>query len=151
MYIIIVFCCCILFGFIGVTPLYGGFFSVISIACSSAWRLETESPRVTRREYWMTYRGPGFLAVVRFGSSPTSSVSLPIAICLSVFLCFVDRAYWQERGGGDGEGAKSYGGEKAWSSKSFRQYSLVPIYIESNRETYFAAGRQPNHWAAPHP
>jgi hypothetical protein len=29
------------------------------------------------REYWMIYRGPGFLAVVRIGSSPTPSPFLP--------------------------------------------------------------------------
>ncbi len=55
--------------------------------------------------------GPGFLAVVWFGSSPTPS---PLASCLSfpVFLFVAGRAYL--RGGGGG--AKSYAGEKAWSS-----------------------------------
>ncbi len=31
------------------------------------------TPPYSVREYWMIYRGPGFLAVVWFGSSPTSS------------------------------------------------------------------------------
>ncbi len=45
------------------------------------------------REYWMTYRGPGFLAVVGSGSFPTLSslLSFPVCICL-----------WRERGRGDG-------------------------------------------------
>ncbi len=38
-------------------------------------------------------------------------------LSVSVFLCVDGRAYWQERrGGGGGGGAKSYDGEKAWSS-----------------------------------
>ncbi len=36
--------------------------------------------------------------------------ALPSATCLSfsVFLCVAGRAYWKERGGGGGVGAKSY-------------------------------------------
>ncbi len=58
------------------------------------------------REYWMIYRGPGFLAVIWFGSFPTSSpspVSKASCLCLLVFLCVADRAYWREMGGGGGE------------------------------------------------
>jgi hypothetical protein len=52
----------------------------------------------------MPYRGPGFLAIVRFGSSPTSPASLPISICLS--LSVLGRAYLQE-GGGGGDGGEA--------------------------------------------
>ncbi len=45
---------------------------------------------VLGREDWMIFRGPGFLAVICFGSTPTS---------FSVFLCVAGRAYWQEIGG----------------------------------------------------
>ncbi len=69
------------------------------------------------REYWMICRGPGFLAVVWFGSfpPPPSPVSK------------LDRRHiqedwerettcWGRGGGGKAIGAKSYDGEKAWSS-----------------------------------
>ncbi len=45
------------------------------------------------REDWMVYKGPGFLAVVWFGSSPTSS---PVSK-LSLFLSLPPRAHWRER------------------------------------------------------
>jgi hypothetical protein len=59
----------------------------------------------------MIYREPGFLTVVWFGPPP-----LPLASCLSfsLFQSIAGRACWRERGGGGG--AKSYDGEKAWSS-----------------------------------
>jgi hypothetical protein len=51
-------------------------------------------------EYWMIYRGPGFLAVVWFGSTPTSFPPLPSPTCFSfsVLLCVASPAYWGERG-----------------------------------------------------
>ncbi len=56
-----------------------------------------------------------FFTVVWFGSSPHP---LPPASCLffSVFSCVACRAYWRERGKEGGGGAKTYDGEKAWSS-----------------------------------
>ncbi len=69
--------------------------------------------RYTHTESIEWFRGPGFLSVLRFGSSHTFSRRLPSASCLSGFLCVAGWAYWQERGLG---GAKSYDGEKAWSS-----------------------------------
>ena len=61
------------------------------------------------REYWMSYRGPGFLPVVWFGSTPTPFPHLPSASCLSfsVFLYVAGQIYWWERGEGVGWGAKS--------------------------------------------
>ncbi len=58
-------------------------------------------------EYWMIYRGPGFLPIVLFGSSPTPFPPLRSASCLSfsVFLCVAGRAYWREKRG-DGLGDK---------------------------------------------
>jgi len=44
-----------------------------------------------RREYWMIYRGPGFLDVVWFGPPPPS---------FSGFLCVAGRIYWREEGVG---------------------------------------------------
>ncbi len=66
------------------------------------------------REYWLIYRGPGFLAVVWFDSlSPPFPPPFPVSK-LSPFLSLPD-----VRGGG----AKSYHYEKAWSSIII-QYSL---------------------------
>jgi hypothetical protein len=65
----------------------------------------------------MIYRGPGFPAVGRFGSSPTPfSPNLPLASCLifSAFLYMLPVELTDERGGGGG--AKSYDGERAWPS-----------------------------------
>jgi hypothetical protein len=48
------------------------------------------------REYWMNYRGPGFLAAVCFGSSPTTFNNWYL------FVSFPVRrrsGYWRERGG----------------------------------------------------
>ncbi len=77
---------------------------------------------VLSREYRMIYRGPGFLAVVRCGSSPALS-PLPSFCNLSLFLSLPARcqsSFLTEEvgdwGGGGGRGAKSYDGEKAWSS-----------------------------------
>ncbi len=55
------------------------------------------------REIWMIYRGPGFLAFLWFGSSPTPSSPFPSASCLSfsVSHCVAGRAYWCERGVGE--------------------------------------------------
>ncbi len=70
------------------------------------------------REYWMISRLPGFLAVAWFGSSPHPLPPLLSASCLSfsVVLCGAGRAYWREGRGVVGGWAKSYDGQKAWSS-----------------------------------
>jgi hypothetical protein len=50
------------------------------------------------REYWMIYRGPGFLALVRmYLLLPHSLPTLSSASCISisVFLCVADPAYWR--------------------------------------------------------
>ena len=54
--------------------------------------------KVLLNEYWMIYRGPGFLAVVWFGSSTSPSPS-PVNGCLScsVLLWVACRAYWREK------------------------------------------------------
>ncbi len=64
----------------------------------------------------MIYRGSGVLAVVLFGSSPTTSPPAASCLSFSVFLCVAGRAYWRRGRGKGGGGAKSYDGEKVWSS-----------------------------------
>ncbi len=71
------------------------------------------------REHWTIYRGPGFLAVVCFGSYPISFTPPPLpsasfSLCLSLPVSPVE-LYWLYGEGGewDGGGAKSYDGEKA--------------------------------------
>jgi hypothetical protein len=61
------------------------------------------------REYWMIYRGPGFLVVMGFGSlsNPSPPSQQDVFHTLSVSFCVR---------GGDGQGAKSYDREKAWPS-----------------------------------
>ncbi len=79
------------------------------------------------REYWMIHRGPGFLAVVWFGSSPTplSPLSRQLYLFLSLHVrC--GRTYWRERGGGDGRGAKSYDRKNSWPSVSFNTLLICP-------------------------
>ncbi len=67
----------------------------------------------------MNYRGPSFLVVVWFGSSP-NPYPLPLPSVSST--CDTQEDWerettcWQETRGGDGGGAKLCDGEKAWSS-----------------------------------
>ncbi len=62
-------------------------------------------------EYWMIYRGPGFIAVIWFGFFPTPyTLSRQQVVYLSHSSCVSP-----VEGEGRGE-AKSYDGEKAWSS-----------------------------------
>ncbi len=76
---------------------------------------------VHSREYWLIYRGPGFLVVVWFGfsaiPSPPPLVS-KFSLLLSLPECrLLSLELTEMRGGGEGGGggAKSYYGEKAWS------------------------------------
>ncbi len=69
---------------------------------------------VATRKYWMIW-GPDFLAVVWFGSSPTPSLPLPRQT--GRLRKKRETTCWWEKGrGGDGGGAKSYDGGKAWPS-----------------------------------
>ncbi len=82
------------------------------------------------REYWMIYRGPGFLAVGWFGSSPTPSPPMQSASCLSfsVFLYVAGEAY---RMGGGEEGV----GEKAWPSINHSIFSgVLPVRLKELSE-----------------
>jgi hypothetical protein len=70
-------------------------------------------PWVQLREYWMIYRGPGFLGVVCFDSSTIPTP--PSAICLNISLCCRSNLL----AGGEEEGmgkSQSYDAEKALSS-----------------------------------
>ncbi len=77
---------------------------------ATAWSQQVAEMMVETTETrgcWMIYRGPGFLAVVWFGSScpfPPSPVSK------------LDRRHTRRRGGGVGRGAESYHRRKVWSS-----------------------------------
>jgi hypothetical protein len=62
------------------------------------------------RVHWIIYRGPGFLAVVWFGSSPTPSPVSKLSPYLSFLVCRRSSLLTVEGG------AKSYDGEEAWSS-----------------------------------
>ncbi len=62
--------------------------------CTVNWR-----SGVTTREYWMMYRG--FLAVGWFAPPPFQLASW---LSFSDFLCVAGRAYWMEKGEGEGMG-----------------------------------------------
>ncbi len=64
------------------------------------------------REDLMIFRGQGFFAVKRFGSSPT-----PSPLYLSLFPCVAGRVYWREEGGrGGGRVAEWDDSKKTWPS-----------------------------------
>jgi hypothetical protein len=95
--------------------------------------LYLRSGTLQTREYWMIYRGPGFLEAVWFSSLPTLFPPSPVSklsLFLGLFLCFASRAYWREGWGGE-RGAKSYDREKAWPSISYSILSAVN-HIQGN-------------------
>ncbi len=53
------------------------------------------------REYWMIYRGPGFLAVIRLLPRPFLRLMSASCLSYSVFLWDAGRAYWREKGVGE--------------------------------------------------
>ncbi len=77
----------------------------------------TENYRVSIREFWMIYRGPGFHAILWFGSSSTPSpLSSKQIVSLSQSSCVSPVELTGRWGKGwYGGGAKSYDIEKAWS------------------------------------
>ncbi len=72
------------------------------------------------REYWMIYRGPGFLSVVWFGSNPSP---LSSACCLSfpIFLCVAHRLL-------TGEGR----GWRGWGRSQIIRRRESPVYKSFN-------------------
>ncbi len=102
------------------------FVYIVNLAIKDKESLYTEIFYISRglvrlREDWMLYGGPGFLVVVWSTSPPPPPprgdppVSLR-KVSFPVFVCVADRAYWPEREGGGGWGAKSYDREKTCSS-----------------------------------
>ncbi len=77
----------------------------------------TENYRVRIREFWMIYRGPGFHAILWFGSSSTPSpLSSKQIVSLSQSSCVSPVELTGRWGKGRyGGGAKSCDSEKAWS------------------------------------
>ncbi len=76
-------------------------------------------------QYWMIYRGPGFLAVVAFCSlypspppPPSASFFLSQSSCVSPFARLL-------RGGGLGEDTNHQDGEKAWPSLNHLLLSVL--------------------------
>ncbi len=92
----------------------------------------------TRRECWMNYRGPGFLAAVWFGFFP-----LPPSPLLQLISSIGDTqkdweretTCWRERGEGGGRGVKSYDGETAWSSINNSILSALDSILKLNKQS----------------
>ncbi len=76
----------------------------------------------------MIFKGPGFLAVLWFGSSPTPS-PLTRQQVVSVFLCVVaGRAYRREKGEGSEGEAKPENNEWIIEDQAFSSsYDLPPL------------------------
>ncbi len=70
---------------------------------------------VSPREYWMIYGGPGFLAVLWFGSPPTHFPPSPVSI-LSFFLSLSVSRLSSFLTEGGWLGTDSYDRENAWAS-----------------------------------
>ncbi len=71
------------------------------------------------KEYWMIYRGPGFLSVVWFGSSPHPLNPPPTSPVSKLDWRHTGRLKKERQladGWGGGWGAESYHSKKAWSS-----------------------------------
>jgi hypothetical protein len=85
----------------------------------------------------MIYRGSGVLAVVLFCSSPhhlpACSSKLSLFLCLPV--CH-GRAYWWRGRGKGGGGAKSYVGEKVWSSINHSMLSVDKFFTVGDWSYY---------------
>jgi len=78
----------------------------------------------------MIYGGPGFLAVVGFGSSPTRILFPPVFLCVAGILT--------REGGGVGVGAKSYESESgSGSDEKYKQACGLYNYFHNvvNRQT----------------
>ncbi len=84
----------------------------------------------------MIYAGPDFLAVLWFVSF-AHPPSFPLTSCLSfsAFLYVGGRAYWQKLGGEGRGGAKSFDGEKAWSTTDHSMLSEA-LYVYKYTTTY---------------
>ncbi len=93
------------------------------------WKLEGAGDQRVLNGLWTTRLSCG--GIIWLLDHPP----LPSAACIafSVFLRFI---YWRERGGRGGRGAKSWGGEKTWSSIN-HQYSLMERIL-SGRATLIA-------------
>jgi hypothetical protein len=67
---------------------------------------------ILAKDYLMYYRGPGFLARCKICLVPLGLPSPPLPLASCVYVCRPSSLLkkW------NGEGAKSYDGEKAWSS-----------------------------------
>ncbi len=94
------------------------------------------------REYWMIYRGPGFIDFVYFGSLPTPCpLSRKQVISLSQSFCVPPIELTNGRGGG----AKSCDGEKACSSFVYNHSTLSAwIYRETmHREKFRGLALRP--------
>jgi hypothetical protein len=73
-------------------------------------------------EYWIIYRGAGFLTVIWLGFFPPPS--LP-SVCSKEGRLRKRDILLTGQGGGCGGGAKSYDGEKAWSSTNHSGLSEI--------------------------
>ncbi len=100
---------------------------------SSSWQRESgtsaQQSTARTRKYWMIYRGPGFLAVIWFGSSPNPFSPFPsVSSTGDTQEDEKERQVVDGRGGGQGRGwAESYDHKKAWSSMNHSIFSVRTI------------------------
>ncbi len=104
---------------------------------------ETKRPngKANRREYCMIFRGPGFLVVVWFGSSPSPVRKLDRGDDTQEY-CSRETTCWRERG----RGAKSYGGEKARSSINHSIYSGKSSIKDTKYRVFVSDDRSLKGW-----
>ncbi len=90
-----------------------------SYGCAFLGRYLSGSIICSREQLWMIYRGPGFLVVLWFGSSPNRATPFPLSPQQA--RPAIHRNTEKERQlavgrGGGGWGAETYDRTKAWSS-----------------------------------
>ncbi len=110
--------------------------SVPHLFCSmyveGVWQISIWTILCVTREYWMIYRGPGFLAVYWLGSHSPSPVR-NLSLFFSLPVCHRSSLLTDESGGG-GEGEKrNQTTERKPGPLYINQYSLGPPQVPRNK------------------